>query len=117
MKNMRVIKKHPALTWLEYQYEKDAQVLTPKLLIGESCIQEDLKKWWGSLPFEAKEKIHHIELKECESIEYFLNMCLDDWNEITDTQREDVFIGHYENYINITGDYDCLFYKITKHEY
>jgi hypothetical protein len=108
---------HPALTWLEYQYEKDSISLTPKLLNNESYIQESLLEWWGSLPFEAKEKIHHLELKECKSVEDFLNMCLSDWNEITNKQREDLFIEHHEKYTNITGNYDYLFYKITKNEY
>jgi hypothetical protein len=78
--------------------------------------EEILKVWWGGLPFMALEKIHGIELIGLneEETEDALNDCDDDWSRMDLSEQEEIFVEHYENYIEYTGEYTELYEKLIK---
>ena len=70
--------------------------------------------WWGGLPFVALEKIHGIDLfgLNDEETEDALNECEDDWSGMELNEQEELFVEHYEDYIEYTGEYTELFEQL-----
>jgi hypothetical protein len=76
--------------------------------------EELLRVWWGGLPFATLEKIHGIDLfgLNDEETEDALNECEDDWNSIELEEKEEIFVEHYEDNIEYTGEYEDLFKQL-----
>lgn len=73
-----------------------------------------LRVWWGGLPFEALQKIHGIDLfgLNDEETEDALNDCEDDWDKMGSNEQDEIFVEHYDDYIEYTGEYTELYNKI-----
>jgi hypothetical protein len=78
--------------------------------------EELLRVWWQSLPFEALEKIHGIDLIGLNEVETecALNDSEDDWDKLFLSEKEIKFIELYESYISYSGEYEEFYSKLKE---